>query len=90
MSDLTEAFARRLIVARFQAGRISQETVADRADLHRTQISLLESGRRMPLLGTFVKLAAAVELPPAELLGPIRWAPGEPSGRFVLEDEGRP
>lgn len=44
---------------------ISQETLAFRADIHRTQISNFEGGSRMPRLDTLVKLAAAldVELP---------------------------
>lgn len=35
---------------------ISQEELASRADIHRTQISLLESGRQQPLIGTTMKL----------------------------------
>jgi transcriptional regulator with XRE-family HTH domain len=85
MSDLIEAFGERLIVARFNCGRISQEALAQRAGIHRTQISLYESGRRMPLLETFVRLAGAVDLSATELLGPIRWEPGTP-GRFILMD----
>jgi transcriptional regulator with XRE-family HTH domain len=92
VSDLTEAFGERLIVARFNCGRITQETVAERAGLHRTQITLFENGHRQPLLETLVRLAGAVDLSAGELLGPIRWVPsakGEP-GHFVLteEDEG--
>ena len=91
MSDLTEAFGERLIVARFNHGRISQETVAERAEIHRTQMTLYESGRRMPMLESLVRLAGAVDLTAGELLGPIAWRPafrGKP-GRFILtEDEG--
>lgn len=86
MSDLTEAFGERLIVARFNHGRISQEALAERAGIHRTQISLYESGQRQPLLETFVRLAGAFDLDAAGLLGPIRWQPGAP-GRLVVTDE---
>jgi transcriptional regulator with XRE-family HTH domain len=86
MSEFAEAFGERLLVARFNYRHISQETLAERAELHRTQISLLENGRRMPLLGTFVKLAGACGMSPGELLGPIRWEPGAP-GRYVLGGE---
>lgn len=92
MSDLTEAFGERLIVARFNYGRVSQEVVAERAGLHRTQMSALENGRQMPLLATFLRLAGAVDLTPGELLGPIRWVPaakGEP-GRFILSESDAP
>jgi transcriptional regulator with XRE-family HTH domain len=71
-----EAFGQRLIVARFDCGRISQEVLAERAEVHRTQISLYETGQREPLLETFVRLAGAVDRSPGELLGPVRWIPG--------------
>jgi transcriptional regulator with XRE-family HTH domain len=71
-----EAFGGRLVVARFNCGRISQEALAERAEIHRTQISTFETGQRMPMLETFVRLAGAVEQTPGELLGPIRWTPG--------------
>jgi transcriptional regulator with XRE-family HTH domain len=83
---LKQAFGERLLVARFECGRISQEALAERAEIHRTQISLFETGQRMPMLETFVKLAGAVEQTPDELLGPIRWVPGSP-GSFYLRDE---
>jgi transcriptional regulator with XRE-family HTH domain len=92
MSDLTEAFGERLIVARFRYGRISQEVAAARAGVHRTEMSLLENGLRMPLLETVVRVAGAVEMTAGELLGPIRWVPatkGEP-GRFVLCESDAP
>jgi transcriptional regulator with XRE-family HTH domain len=86
VSDLTEAFGERLLVARFEHGRISQEALAESAGIHRTQISVLEHGHRQPLLETFVRLAGALDLTPGDLLGPIRWEPGMP-GRFVLTGE---
>lgn len=81
-----EAFGERLIIARFEYGRISQEALAERAEIHRTQISMFETGQRMPLLETFVRLAGAVEQSPGELLGAIRWIPGSP-GSFYLGGE---
>jgi transcriptional regulator with XRE-family HTH domain len=84
-----QAFGERLVVARFNCGRLSQEALAERAEIHRTQISLFETGQRMPKLETFVRLAGAVEQTPGELLGPIRWVPGTRSPGFLLlgEDE---
>lgn len=81
-----EAFGERLIVARFEHGRISQEALGERAEIHRTQVSMIETGRRMPLLETFVKLAGALDRSPGDLLGPIRWVPGSP-GRFHLGED---
>jgi transcriptional regulator with XRE-family HTH domain len=85
VSEFAAAFGERLLVARFEYGRASQETIAGRAGIHRTQISLLEHGERSPRLETFVRLAGAVDQTPGELLGPIRWEPGTP-GHFVLTD----
>lgn len=86
MSDFSEAFGERLLVARFNYHHITQETLAERAGIHRTHISVLESGRRVPLLDTFVRLAGACGISGGDLLGPIRWEPGTP-GRFVITDE---
>lgn len=86
MTGLSEAFGERLIVARFNHGRISQEALAERAEIHRTQISMFETGQRMSLLGTFLRVAGALDQTPADLLGPIRWVPGRP-GRFVYEEQ---
>jgi transcriptional regulator with XRE-family HTH domain len=83
-----EAFGDRLVVARFNYGRISQEALAEKAGIHRTQMSLYESGRREPMLDTFVRLAGALDQTPDELLGPIRWQPGTP-GRFHLGGRDR-
>ena len=49
----------RLLRAR---AHISQEELASRADVHRTQIALFESGQRMSILGTALKPAAALEV----------------------------
>jgi transcriptional regulator with XRE-family HTH domain len=84
-----EAFGRRLLEARaFHHGRISQEVLAERAGIHRTQISVIEAGRREPMLETIVRLAGALDLSTGELFGPIRWVPGSP-GYFDLGEEDR-
>jgi transcriptional regulator with XRE-family HTH domain len=54
---------------------ISQETLALRAGVHRTQISLWENGERMPLTSTLVRLAGALEASPDQLLAGSRWEP---------------
>jgi transcriptional regulator with XRE-family HTH domain len=66
---------------------VSQEELASRADIHRTQISMFESGQRMPLLGTAVKLAAALEVEMATLLDGIVYRPrffSAAAGEFVI------
>jgi transcriptional regulator with XRE-family HTH domain len=68
-----------------RAADLSQETVAERAGVHRTQISLYDWGEREPLTLSSVKLAAALDVEPAELLDGVRW---DPAGqRFVVEEE---
>jgi transcriptional regulator with XRE-family HTH domain len=65
---------------------LSQETLADRAGIHRTQISFYESGDRMPLTATLVRLAAALEVSTDQLLAGVEWeVPGPPLG--ATDDE---
>jgi transcriptional regulator with XRE-family HTH domain len=58
--DLRERFAENLKAARKSAG-LTQEELARRCALHRTEISLLERAGRAPRLGTLVKLASALD-----------------------------
>jgi transcriptional regulator with XRE-family HTH domain len=68
---------------------LSQEAVAWVAGIHRTQISLYEHGERMPLLGSFVRLAGGLGVSPCTLLDGITWEGGESNaGGFVLLDRG--
>ena len=60
-------FARNLRKHRVESA-LSQEALASRARLHRTEISLLERGDRDPRLSTVVRLARALEIAPATLL----------------------
>jgi transcriptional regulator with XRE-family HTH domain len=46
----------------------SQEAFALLADIHRTEVTKLESGKRDPKLGTVVKVARGLEVPLTELL----------------------
>jgi transcriptional regulator with XRE-family HTH domain len=67
-----EQFAANLRRHRERVG-LSQEGLADLADLDRTEISLLERGKRFPRLDTLVRLARGLELSsPSELLEGIR------------------
>jgi transcriptional regulator with XRE-family HTH domain len=47
---------------------VSQEELGDRCGLRRTEISLLERGRRAPRLCTLLLLATVVEVPIAALV----------------------
>jgi len=48
--------------------KLSQEELSNRAELHRTQITLIESGKRCPRLDTIYKLATALNIKPDKLL----------------------
>ncbi len=47
--------------------KMSQEQLAEAADLHRNMIGLLERGRRSPSLETVVKIAEALKVHPKRL-----------------------
>ncbi|HET7121541.1 MAG TPA: helix-turn-helix transcriptional regulator [Solirubrobacterales bacterium] len=84
-ADTAVRFGRNLFMARRRAG-FSQEELAGLCSLHRTEIGLLEHGRRLPRVDTFLKLVAALEARPADLLNGIAWVPGgEGSGTFITK-----
>jgi len=60
-------------VQRFRKQRgISQEDLADLADLHRNYISQIECGRRNLSLLNILKIARALKLPASKLIENIR------------------
>jgi transcriptional regulator with XRE-family HTH domain len=63
---------------------ISQEELARRTSLHRTEVGLLERGEREPGLGTIVKLAGGLEVPLGSLFTGIGWEVTEKN--FSFED----
>lgn len=65
-------FAENVVALRRRSG-ITQEDAAASAGLHRTEISLLERGLRVPGLDTIVRVAAGVEAEPCELLAGMAW-----------------
>lgn len=75
-ADNTYAKEHQLVLDRFGARLrcvrhekdISQEELADRCGLHRTEISLLERGLRSPRLCTLLLLATELEVPVAALV----------------------
>lgn len=73
--SIAEVFGGNLNRARKRQG-ISQEELAVRASLHRTEIGLLERGERTPRIDTAIKLAGALDAPVGELLAGINWTPG--------------
>ena len=70
MSLLKQAFGS-AIRRRREALNLSQEALAERAQLHRTYISLLERGSRAASIETVMKLAEALGTTGSELLREI-------------------
>lgn len=66
----TEQFARNLRSQRKRVG-LSQEALGASCDLHRTEISLLERGKREPRLSTIVRLARGLGIAPRDLLNDV-------------------
>lgn len=50
---------------------LTQEQLGWAAGLHQTAVARIESGERRPTLDTILKLAAGLEVPPAELFDGI-------------------
>lgn len=75
-SPASACFAANLRRLRDQAD-LSQEELAFRAAIHRTQVSLLEGGDRMPRVEALVKLAGGLGTNTNDLLGGIAWEPIE-------------
>ena len=78
--DLARHFGENLRRGR-RLARMSQEELACRAALHRTEVSFLERGFRVPSIETLLKVAAAVEVPEDRLLDGVDWIPGVDCGR---------
>jgi transcriptional regulator with XRE-family HTH domain len=83
--DKRDRFAANLRRARKAAG-ISQEELAERCELHRTEVSLLERGGREPRLGTLIKLATALGTTAEALCSGIAW--DAKSREYKIADPG--
>lgn len=73
--NAVEQFGRNLFMARRRAW-MSQQQLATRAGLHRTEIGLLEKGRREPRLTTILKLLDGLGAESSDLLGGLRCRDG--------------
>jgi transcriptional regulator with XRE-family HTH domain len=82
--DIAARFGENLVRCRKRAD-LSQEELGLLSSLHRTEISLLERGTRIPRIDTLVKLAGALSIGPSDLLAGIDWTPGtSTSGSFSI------
>lgn len=69
--ELARAIGRRVQTRRKALG-LTQERLAELADLSPTFIAKLEVGSKSPSLGTIIDMAAALDLDPADLVGGSR------------------
>lgn len=79
-TDVSAAFGQVIRDLRLERG-LSQEAVSFACDRHRTYVSLLERGRSSPSLDTLWTLAAALSVPPSEIVRRVEKALGAPRRR---------
>lgn len=80
MTSPAQLFAENLAREKERAG-LSIADLAERAQIHRTHVSLLLRGKRLARLDTVVKLESALEVEPGTLLRGIGWeAPARARG----------
>jgi len=71
-----------------RAADLSQEACAEWAGIHKTSISLYETGLRMPKMEALLRLAGALKVEPGVLFEGVRWVPSVYGMEgFVYEDE---
>lgn len=64
----------------------SQEKLAQLAEVHRTEVGLLERGEREPKAGIITKLAGALEIPQGALFEGFEFVlTDDGQGRFIYE-----
>jgi transcriptional regulator with XRE-family HTH domain len=86
-TQVAERFGQNLWRCRRRAG-LNQEDLAELAELHRTEIGLFETGNRLPRLDTLLKITAAADATPRELLAGLHWHPGRYVGGNVYIEDG--
>jgi transcriptional regulator with XRE-family HTH domain len=74
--ELERSFGRNLRRIRKERG-YSQEALAFRAEVHRTEVSLLERGKRDPGVNMTLRLAGALGVDPGKLLAGTAFIPSE-------------
>jgi transcriptional regulator with XRE-family HTH domain len=88
--EIARQFGRNLVRVRRREG-MSQEELAERSGLHRTEVGLIERGKRVGRIDTLIKLAGALSIRPEDLLQGIDWVVGEPRrGGFAFSDRWEP
>lgn len=73
--EMKGRFGENLAGCRNRAG-LSQEELAFRASLHRTEVGLLERGERMPRVDTALRIAGSLGISMDDLVSGLVWRPG--------------
>ena len=81
--EVAARIGRNLWLARRRAG-YSQEGLGAVCSLHRSEIGMIETGRRLPRVDTLLKLAGALGARPEYLLEGIEWIAPGPSAKGSL------
>lgn len=76
MTTLNQSIAQALIRYR-HTSQLSQEELADLASIHRTYVSQIERGLKMPTLAILFKIANALKVKPSDLVQEIERQHGE-------------
>jgi DNA-binding XRE family transcriptional regulator len=83
--DLDKSFGPNLKYWRAKRG-YSQERLAELAEIHRTEVGLLENGKREPKYGIINKLAGALGIEQGELFKGATFIPSDDGeGRFTYD-----
>jgi transcriptional regulator with XRE-family HTH domain len=86
--DVGKRFGENLSRARHKA-KLSQEEMAARASIHRTQVGLFETGKRLPKIDVAVKLANVLGTTVDSLVDGISWTPTVTEPGEFHEGEGK-
>ena len=79
---VAKRFSENLTRARERSG-LTQEALAQAAEIHRTQVGELLRGNQLPRLDTLLRLAGALDVSPADLLDGLSFEPSAP-GKFKV------
>ncbi|MET0305835.1 MAG: helix-turn-helix transcriptional regulator [Solirubrobacterales bacterium] len=80
---LAKRFAANLRHQRKESG-LSQEDLASKAEIHRSQVSALSQAKQIPKIDTLVKLAGALGIPAGDLLEGLEFEPASRDGKFKI------
>lgn len=91
-SEMKIRFGQNLARCRERAD-VSQEELGFRASLHRTELSMLERGERMPRVDTALRIAGSLGVALDDLVAGLEWRPGYeivvPGSWEVVEQDGQ-